>query len=137
VADISKISLPNGTTYNIKDSNALTDDLFNMTPTWTTYDEEHDTYFLNSDVLSLVAHNRPILIDFGDGMHSEAHMYYYMHEAFLGTAYEGCKIYGTIARLAIVHPSGVVTEQTYIQLIAINPQNGNLNFVMTNFLSDD
>lgn len=59
--DISKISLPNGTIYNIKDSNALTDDLFNMTPI--DFVEVYEgqivyTYFPASE-LSRIQHYRP------------------------------------------------------------------------------
>ena len=61
MADISKISLPNGTTYNIKDSNALTDDLFNMTPIDFVEVAEGQivyTYFPASE-LSRIQHYRP------------------------------------------------------------------------------
>ena len=54
--DISKISLPNGTTYNIKDSNALTDELFNMTPL------DFSTQAITEKFYELASHNRPIFV---------------------------------------------------------------------------
>lgn len=75
MADISKIALPNGTTYNLKDSNALTDDLFNMTPI--DFVEVVDgqivyEYFPASE-LSRIQHYRPFAtnikgIDSGGGL---------------------------------------------------------------------
>ena len=69
MADISKISLPDGTTYSIKDSNALTDDLFNMTPIPVTVQpvEEGDVYnryFIPMSAIPLVEHRRPIYLAF-------------------------------------------------------------------------
>lgn len=133
MADISKISLPDGTTYNIKDSNALTDDLFN-TPIGVTYDSEDDSSFLNSDGLPLVTHNRPILIDFGD----ENHMYYYMHDAYPGSTYEGCKFYSSTVTIGKIMPgTEEFMERTSLILLAINPQNGKIHFVLFKDLSDN
>lgn len=132
--DISKISLPDGTTYNIKDSNALTDDLFN-TPIGVTYDSEDDSSFLNSDGLPLVTHNRPILINFGDEINQDKQMYYYLHDAYPGSTYEGCKFYSTILTSAKI--PGVSTESTDLIIIAINPQNGKLHYVLFKRLSDN
>ena len=135
MADISKISLPDGTTYNIKDSNALTDDLFN-TPIGVTYDSEDDSSFLNSDGLPLVTHNRPILIDFSTEEYDDKQMYYYMHDAYPESTYVGCKFYATIIRLAKTRPdTGEVIEGTTLLIIAINPQNGKIHFVQFKDLS--
>lgn len=136
MADISKISLPNGTTYNIKDSNALTDDVFNMTPIGVTYDEEHDTPpVLDSDGLPLVAHNRPILIGFGE----MATMFYYMNDAVTGSTYEGCKFYSSIAVLWDYNPDTgeILNSHTQLTVIAINPQNGNIYFILSKEFSNN
>lgn len=71
MADISKISLPNGMTYNIKDSNALTDELFNMTPIDFSTQATTDTFY------ELASHNRPILVA---GAEQPEGMLYYLCE---------------------------------------------------------
>ena len=135
MADISKISLPNGTTYNIKDSNALTDNLFNMTPIGVTYGVgEHEDTVLNSDGLPLVAHNRPILINFGDSPDTDTQgirLFYYMHDAYPGASYEGYKIYSTIMVYPrIDHSTGeLIEEYPGLEIYTINPQNGVMLFV--------
>lgn len=128
MADISKIALPNGTTYNIKDSNALTDDLFNMTPIGVTYGGKYDPIVLDSDALPLVAHNRPILIDFGSGGYAHTAMYYYMNDAVPGSTYEGCKLYGCIDTSGSFNPDteSFIEYRLGISVSAIDPQNGNM-----------
>lgn len=71
MADVSKISLPNGTTYNIKDSNALTDELFNMTPL------DFSTQAITEKFYELASHNRPILFA---GDETPETMVYYLCE---------------------------------------------------------
>lgn len=139
MADISKISLPNGTTYNIKDSNALTDDLFNMTPIGVTYGGKYDPVVLDSDGLPLVTHNRPILINFGDENNVYASMHYYMNDAATGSTYEGCKFYSSIRTDASINPdTGVFIEyRTFLTVFAIDPQNGNIYTVLDKFIRED
>lgn len=51
MADISKITLPNGTTYNLKDSNALTSEIYNagkQVATGNFYGEIFNSYTLNT-----------------------------------------------------------------------------------------
>ena len=127
MADISKISLPNGMTYNIKDSNALTDDLFNMTPIGVTYGGKYDPMVLDSDGLPLVTHNRPILIDFSVDDYTHQAMYYYMNDTEAGSTYEGCKLYGCIDTFGSFVDSGTFIEYRIgISIYAIDPQNGNM-----------
>lgn len=128
MADISKIALPNGTTYNIKDSNALTDDLFNMTPIGVTHGGKYDPIVLDSDALPLVAHNRPILINLGDENRAHTAMYYYMNDTEAGSTYEGCKLYGCIDTLGSFDPDAerFIEYRIGISIYAIDPQNGNM-----------
>lgn len=126
MADISKISLPDGTTYNIKDSNALTDDLFN-TPIRVTYGGKYDPMVLNPNALPLVARNRPLLLNTGDEDNPYVMMIYYLNDADTGSTYEGCKMYGTIDTHATFNPGteSFIEYRFGITVFAINPQNGN------------
>ncbi|MBR0142066.1 MAG: hypothetical protein IJM19_07460, partial [Ruminococcus sp.] len=93
---------------------------------------------LNSDGLPLVTHNRPILINFGDEIHQNKLMFYYLHDAHTGSTYEGCKFYSTIDSSVIIKPdTGEAIEFYNLFLIAINPQNGKIHFVLSNSLSNN
>lgn len=126
--DISKISLPDGTTYNIKDSNALTDDLFNMTPIGVIHGGKYDPMVLNPSGLPLVTHNRPILMNVGDENTPYVLMFYYLNDSETGSTYEGYKMYGTIdTHGSFIPDTGSFIEYRFsISIVAINPQNGNI-----------
>lgn len=109
MADISKISLPNGTTYNIKDSNALTNDVFNMTPIPVTVQHveeegrEYDRYFIPMSAIPLVELRRPIYLAFPGVIFPDTYNYlmlYYaaslpdlIHEGTLGYYIEYVELY--------------------------------------------